>query len=236
MLTRKTLSLTDCSIKFRQDDDKKPGCKFSGYASVFNGIDSYGDTILPGAYDNVIATIRDGSARMPKMFVNHKAWDLPIGKWVSMAEDDMGLKVDGELTAGNPAADGVRASLIHGTLDGLSIGFRLEDGDTETIEQGEQKIRLIKNISELVEISLVTFPADEEARIDLASVKNALDQVKTIRDFESFLRDAGLPKSVATAAASQAKRLFQRESELALNMPPELRQLIVANLIESKQI
>ena len=238
MLTRKTLSLNDCDIKFSASDSKKPICKFSGYASVFNGMDSYGDTILPGAYDTVIKSIQTGSARMPKMFVNHKSWDLPVGKWLNLSEDSEGLKAEGELTLGNPNAEALKASLEHGTVDGLSIGFRLEPGDTEVLESDSQKIRVIKNISELVEISVVTFPADDEARVDLTSVKSALETINDIRDFENFLRDAGgFSKSLAKAVASQAKRIFvQNDSVSALELPVELRHLIAANLKNSHSL
>ena len=46
----KDIGLEDVQIKFSGD---KP-VKFEGYASVFNGLDSYGDTILPGAYKETI--------------------------------------------------------------------------------------------------------------------------------------------------------------------------------------
>ena len=49
MLLKKTLSLSDCQIKL----DGESG-KFSGYASVFGGVDSYGDTILRGAFESTL--------------------------------------------------------------------------------------------------------------------------------------------------------------------------------------
>jgi len=236
MLQRKTLSLSNCDIKFKPNDDKQLGCKFSGYASVFNGLDSYGDRILPGAYDSVLRQIQSGAVRMPKMFINHKAWDLPIGKWIDISEDDVGLKADGELTSGNPTADAVRASLAHGTIDGLSIGFRLSDDDTESVQEDGRSVRVIKNISELVEISVVTFPADEEARVDLVTVKTALEAVNSIRDFENFLRESGgFSKALAMATARQAKRVFdQREAGQPFELPTDLRRQIVENLVNSQ--
>ena len=44
-IIEKTLSLDDVELKTEGDAGV-----FRGYASKFNGIDSYGDTILPGAY------------------------------------------------------------------------------------------------------------------------------------------------------------------------------------------
>ena len=239
MLLHKSLSLSNCDIQFKKRDREDPFCKFSGYASTFGGVDTYGDTILPKAYEAVIQSIASGTAPMPKMFMNHKSWDLPIGKWTSLSTDEHGLKAEGELTLGNPQSQALKASLEHGTVDGLSIGFRLSPGDVETINQDDQKIRVIKNISELVEVSVVTFPADSEARVDLSSVKSALELINDIRDFENFLRDAGgFSKSLAKAVASQAKRIFShRDDEAALEelqqLPIEVRQLIAANLSHS---
>jgi HK97 family phage prohead protease len=238
MLLHKSLSLSNCDIKLKPRNSEDPFCKFSGYASTFNGVDSYGDTILPSAYDSVIKSISDGSMPMPKMFINHKSWDLPIGKWTSLSKDEHGLKAEGELTLGNPQSQAVKASLEHGTIDGLSIGFRLNPDDVEMTEQDDQKIRVIKNIADLVEVSVVTFPADAEARVDLSSVKSALEMINDIRDFENFLRDAGgFSKSLAKATASHAKRIFaHRDDEIALEdlqLPLEVRQLIAANLSHS---
>jgi HK97 family phage prohead protease len=234
MLTRKTLAFSDCGIKFAGE---RPESSFSGYASTFNGVDSYNDRIAPGAYDSVIKSIAAGAARMPKMFVNHKAWELPIGKWLDLYQDGIGLKVEGELTPGNPNAAAVRASMEHGTVDGLSIGFRLLKGDTEMVQEKGAEIRLIKNISELVEISVVTFPADEDARVDLTSLKFAVETIETIRDLEAFLRDAGLPRSLAKATAGQAKRIFdRRDVGETVCLSEDLRCLIYSTLKDSKSL
>ena len=196
MLLRKSLKLSDAELKL--DDERGT---FAGYASVFGGVDSYGDTIVRGAYDYTLRT--NGK---PKMFFNHDAFALPIGKWTVAKEDEKGLWVEGELTAGNPQAEAVRAALKHGTVDGLSIGYYLKKGDYDETDEG----RVIRRVSRLAEVSVVTFPADSAARIDTASVKaEDLDEVETIRDFERLLRDAaGLSKSAAAAIVARAKVVF----------------------------
>lgn len=229
MLKHKTLPLSDVGLKFAGAGEGAG--TFTGYASVFGGLDSYRDTILPGAYKGVIDRIKTGAARMPKMFVNHRSFDLPVGKWLSMREDEKGLLMDGELTPGNPQSAIVRAAMDHETVDGLSIGYRLAPEDVEFVDKGDGPVRVIKNISELMEVSIVTFPADDAARVNLDSVKSALDEIQTIKDFEDFLREAGgFSKSLATATASRAKRLFaQRESE-PIAIPDELQRIIAENL------
>jgi len=234
MIKHKHLQLNNCEIKLAAGEKAN---LFSGYASTFNGVDSYGDTIMPGAYKSVIDAIARGEARMPKMFLNHRSWELPLGKWVSLSEDEKGLVMEGELTPGNPEAETVKAALQHETIDGLSIGYRLSAEDVEYVDKPDGYVRIIKNISELAEVSIVTFPADDSARVDLASVKSALEEINTLKDFEDFLREAGgFSKRLATAAASRVKRIMDRSESETLELPKDLQQIIAANLKNARNL
>jgi len=232
MNLRKNITLSQVELKFAPEGTKT----FSGYASVFGGVDSYNDTIVKGAYSDVIDKIAKGDYRMPKMFVNHKSWDIPVGKWTKLEEDDKGLYMEGELTPGNPQADVIKAGMVHETIDGLSIGFQI--GDFEIVQKGDISLRLIKSIKELPEVSIVTYPADDNARVDLTSVKSSLDNVKNIRDFEAFLRDAcGFSKNLATATASRAKTLFtQGDPDVENELPNDLKRLIALNLLSARSL
>ena len=137
MLVKKTLQLSNCEIKL----DGETG-KFSGYASVFGGVDSYGDTIIRGAFDY---TLRNNGK--PKMFYGHD-WSIPVGKYLVAKEDEKGLYVEGELTPGLSKSEDVRAALKHGTLDGLSVGGYLKKGDWEDSADGG---RIIRRWTSLVE-------------------------------------------------------------------------------------
>ena len=197
MLLQKTLKFDSVSLKMKEDTGT-----FSGYASVFGNVDTYGDTIKKGAF---LDTIQKST---PKMFFNHN-WGLPIGKWVDISEDDHGLFVKGEFTPDLDLSKNIKAAMKHGTLDGLSIGGFLKKGDFEETKDG----RLIHKWSELAEISPVCFPADNSARINLASVKSIdfealLPECKTERDIEKLLRDAGLGKWEAMAIVSRAKAIL----------------------------
>ncbi len=196
MLLRKALKLDEVQLK--ADDSGA----FEGYASRFGGVDLGGDTIVKGAYASTLRT-----HGKPKMFFNHRSDQLPIGKWTKAAEDDSGLYVAGELTPGNPQSDATRAAMKHGTVDGLSIGYLLKRGDFDETESG----RVIRRIERLVEVSVVTFPMDEAARVDLASVKSEeLSAIETPGDFERFLRDAGgLSRALSKAVTARARAVFE---------------------------
>jgi HK97 family phage prohead protease len=200
----KSLAIADVKIKLESDDTT-----FVGYASTFGNVDSGGDTIMKGAYKETLKT--NG---MPKMFFNHESYAVPIGKWVDAKEDDYGLLLTGEFTPGNLMGQEVRAALKHGTVDSLSIGYMLKAGDYQETPTG----RVIKKVARLPETSIVTFPMDKFARVDLSSVKSYTDeiaQIETIRDFEYFLRDASrFSKGAAQALTARAKALFSsREAE-----------------------
>jgi HK97 family phage prohead protease len=223
MLVKKTLRLDDVDLKM----DGETG-KFSGYASVFGGVDSYGDTIVKGAFESSLR--KNGK---PKMFFNHE-WGMPIGKWLSAKETDHGLFVEGELTPNLSISADVRAALKHGTIDGLSIGGYLNKGDYEETEGG----RVIRKWSNLAEVSPVVFPADGAARIDLASVKMdfeaLLPECKTERDIERLLRDAGLGKWESMALVSRAKQIFTVRDALE-NDDAKMTEMILERLKKISQ-
>ena len=198
MLIQKTLKFDEVALKMQGDSGT-----FEGYASKWDGIDSYGDTILKGAFSETL------KSAAPKMFFNHQ-WDMPVGKWIDYGEDSTGLYVKGELTPGLSMSNDVRAAMKHGTLDGLSIGGFLKKGDYDE-KDGR---RIIRKWSTLAEISPVVFPADSAARIDLSTVKsidfeNLLPECKSEKEIERLLRDAGLGKWEAMAIVSRVRAIVK---------------------------
>jgi HK97 family phage prohead protease len=196
----KRLELDSSSLKF--DAETRT---FEGYASKFGGVDAYGDTIIKGAYEK---TLQDRD-RPVRMRWNH--FGPVIGKYEAIGEDDVGLKVRGSLTPGHSVAEDAYASLKHGAVDGLSIGFRVPEGGAEKNDHGGFDLKQI----DLVEISVVEEPADQGAKIsDVKDWKEAIEMIESLKDVERYLRDAcGLPRSAATALVSQCKTLIQSESE-----------------------
>jgi HK97 family phage prohead protease len=193
-IEKKLLNAESIELKF----DAETGV-FEGYASVFNGVDSYGDTIMPGAYKKTLKK-RD---RTVKMRWNH--FGPVIGKWTEMREDERGLYVKGELTPNHSVAGDVLASLKHGAIDGLSIGFY-----PAKYKEDEEGKRTLQEI-ELVEISVVEEPADLAARV--TAVKADIEQIETMKEVEQILRDAGFTKSSAAALISRVKSLSLGDPE-----------------------
>ena len=147
---------------------------------------------LPGAFENTLKN----RLRPVRMRWNH--WGPVIGKWIELKEDDTGLFVTGELTPEHSTACDVAASLKHGSVDGLSIGYRIVDSDPKD-EPGE----ILKEV-ELVEISVVEEPADRSALV--SEIKSCIETASTIKELEAILRDAGgFSKANAMAFISRVK-------------------------------
>ena len=144
-------------------DDTKPEGYITVRASVFGGVDWYDDTIEPGAYDRVIEDIKSGTAVMPKMFFNHNYFDnVPIGKWTEIWADKAALYMTGQINLNLSHGREVYEAVKFGTVDGASVNIRMREEDNPIDENG---IRHIKNVIQLRECSLCTFPADQKARI-----------------------------------------------------------------------
>jgi HK97 family phage prohead protease len=170
---------------------------------VFGVTDSDGDIMLSGAFKKVL----EGQSRQVGMFFNHKTWEIPVGKWQALEEDSKGLLVRGELTPGHSGATDLKAAMEHGTVGGMSVGFSVTKDDFNMIETG----RAFKSVTALREISICTFPANEQATIE--SMKS-LESITTIRDVEHWLRDsAGLSKSQALGFIARFKSAVRSDSE-----------------------
>lgn len=210
----KSLSFDAVQVKF---DEEGKGV-FEGYASVFGGVDSYGDTIMPGAYKSTIKN----RERAIQLRWNH--YGPVIGKWIEVREDEKGLYVKGELTPGHSVAEDAYALMKHGAVDGMSIGYRVKKA-TDYPEEGRRELKEI----ELVEISIVESPADNAARV--AGVKSAINEAESLKEIEAVLRDAGgFSRADATALVSRIKTLTHGERDAKEKTSDETTAAILAQI------
>lgn len=165
-----------------------------GYASRFNEVDGGGDMVAPGAYAGFI-----NSGRKAKMLWQHDP-SQPIGVWDAASEDETGLYVKGRLLTdiekGREAARLIEA----GAVDGLSIGYRTRKSDRVN------GVRVLKDL-DVWEVSLVTFPMLESARINAMKAAAEFEDGNTSilkRIIEEDLREAGFSNVQAKAASGAA--------------------------------
>lgn len=186
--------------------------EFEGYGSVFGVKDSHYDIVVKGAFEKSLAAWKE-KGRMPALLWQHNMQE-PIGIYTDIQEDENGLKVSGRLLIDDdPLAKRAYAHMKAGSLSGLSIGYRLNDYDYDS----EKDAFILKEI-ELFEISLVTFPANDDARVN--TIKSVLDNNEVLQPklIERVLRDVGLSRSQAKAFMSEGySSLKQRDADNAEN-------------------
>lgn len=152
----------------------------SGYASHFGSVDSYGTAVKKGAFAK---TISDRGDRIPVLW-NH--WpDNVIGKPTELKEDDKGLYFNASISEGTTQGRDIMTLLRDGVPLGMSFGFEtlksrpLEEADQLDYSNApefykdpanREYVRIIEEVR-LWEISIVTFPANEQATIN--SVRHA---------------------------------------------------------------
>jgi hypothetical protein len=165
--------------------------EFSGYGSVFGEKDRHSDIVVKGAFENSLSDWKSRGG-LPALLWQHNM-NEPIGVYTKMEENDQGLYVEGRLLIDDdPLAKRAHAHMKAGSISALSIGYMLKDWDYDT----DKEAFILKEI-DLWEVSLVTFPANDQARIN--EVKNALlaGDIPDPRTVEKALRDVGFSQKQA---------------------------------------
>lgn len=141
-----------------------------GYASTFGNIDRHGDIIAKGAF-------KQGAKKIPIFALHDPSLTIGVGR---VSEDEKGLKITMELAV-NAQSENLRKRAEEyydlarmGIVERMSIGFVPLEADFEQrkIKGKDHVVRVIKQV-DLMEVSLVPIPANDQARIT---------QVKTYGD------------------------------------------------------
>ena len=85
-----------------------------------------------------------------------------------------------------------------GAVTGLSIGYWTRESSLDE----KTGIRTLTKL-DFEEVSLVTFPANDEARIDAIKLKLAHGGLPDLNEFEKFLREAGFSKTQSAVIANR---------------------------------
>lgn len=139
-----------------------------GYASTFGNIDSYGDTIAPGAFTATLQQHAADGTTIPLLFEHDRDLGAHVGQIVEASEDSEGLFIRAQLDVDDEAGAKALRLAKGRRITGLSIGFMPVDIDTDIVD--DTPVTRINEI-DLREVSLVLNPADAAARV--TSVKSA---------------------------------------------------------------
>ena len=176
---------------------------FTGYASIFGNLDQHGDIVLPGAFRKSLA---ERGKRVPLLW-QHDTTE-PIGV-LELVEDGKGLRVErGEINLETARGREAYALLKQGAIKGLSIGYQV-------VQDGWQgKVRQLKELK-LLEVSLVTFPANELAGV--TAVKDGAEHQARMAQVLTLI-DVGMNNLVMAKAMMEALLMEGPEDE---STPPE---------------
>ena len=122
--------------------------RFAGYAAVFDRVDRGGDVVRAGAFAGV-------AAGMPLLW-QHRPGEV-IGTVEKVEEDRHGLRVIGRVSARTAAGREAARALREKAVDGLSFGYRVREA------WGKAPRELLE--LEVVEVSVVTHPMQDRARV-----------------------------------------------------------------------
>lgn len=157
--------MTRRELRFKLDPNSVDETgSFTGYASVFGVLDSYGDIVDKGAFRK---TIKERERH--KLLWSHGAHEPAIG-YVELEEDEKGLFVKkGQVYTQLQRGQEAYVNLKEGTLDGLSIGYVTMK---ESIDR-TTKERHLKEVA-LWEVSLCNFQACPGAVVSEVKSEDAL--------------------------------------------------------------
>jgi len=176
-----------------------------GYAST-NDIDRAGDVVSASVWEGGMKNY----LKNPIILANHD-YDDPIGRMVDYKIDSKGLWIKARISAAAEIFNLVK----DGVVTAFSIGFKIVDAEYNSAAE----IFMIKDI-ELIEISVVSVPCNQNTLFDLSK---AFDNVDDYSKFKAQFAPKGIPaKGLETGPV--AKSITKKELEMT---PEEMKQMLV---------
>ena len=174
-----------------------------------------------GFMDWAEAFAADGKP-MP-MFVNHNADAVPVGQWDSVEFTKEGMVAQGRIFTNTTAGKDIYTVMQESPnmFGGVSVAayadeYQMVNADGEP-DQGEESYFQITK-GGLSEVSIVRYPNNLEANISKLEYFRP-DGTADLKILEQALRDVGLSKSDAVAAASTFKKVLEQRD--AVTLPDE---------------
>jgi len=152
--------------------------------------DRVGDTVEVSAWSKGGL---DNYLNNPVILFNHD-YNKPIGRAVSLGTNDKGLQLKAKIAK---SAGQIGELIKEGVLGAFSVGFMVRDAEYDEETDGYK----IKD-AELLEVSVVTVPANQAATF---SVAKSFDSVKEYEDFKKTFQQEGSSSDEPELNADEAK-------------------------------
>lgn len=148
------------------------------------------------------------------MFVNHDADAMPVGEWTSFEFTDEGMTAQGRLYTNTSMGSDLYKIMQESPMmfGGVSVGayaedFQMVNADGEPDQSDEAYFQITKG--GLREVSVVMYPNNPEANVNKLEYFRP-DGSADLKVLETALRDAGLNRKDAVAAASVFKQVIEQ--------------------------
>lgn len=195
------------------DINSLPDGFIAGWAST-DDIDHIGDKVLPGAFTEAISSKGLNGPKGIKLLAQHNS-SQPAGKITKLEERGNGLWIEAQLNLKiSYVQDLYEAAKDMGGLS-FSIGYRLVENGFKFVDTGDSMTSYWElSKLDLHEVSVVTFPCNEEATMVLIKGVSDFDEFETLADLEKALVADGIFKSrnMASALTRAVKRLVSKSA------------------------
>jgi HK97 family phage prohead protease len=164
------------------------------------------------------------------MFVNHDADAIPVGEWTSFEFDDDGMTAAGRLYVNTTTGSDLYQVMCESPnmFGGVSVGayaeeyqWVKEDGTPYPAGSGDYWEDGYFQITKggLREVSVVMYPNNPQAEVQKLEFFRE-DGSADLKVLESALREAGLSKKDAVAAASTFKKVLEQRDAVKEHIEP----------------
>lgn len=170
-----------------------------------------------GFFDEVIeqGALNGADLKDVRFLVNHDISKIPLARsrnnnansTMQMTLDDQGMLIRVNLDIKNNSdARNLYSAIERGDISGMSFMFRVDDEEWTELES-EHPTRHVRKISDVVEVSAVTFPAYESTSINVRN-KEALESAKLALENAKRSQKAAL-ESESRSELELAKAKFE---------------------------
>jgi HK97 family phage prohead protease len=169
------------------------------------------------------------SGRPLPMFVNHNADAVPVGEWSSFEFTDEGMTAEGRLYLNTTAGSDLYQVMCESPamFGGVSVGayadeYEMVDAEGAPCGDMEEGYFQITQ-GGLREVSVVMYPNNPRAEVSKLEFFRE-DWSADLKVLEQALRDAGLIKKDAVAAASVFKRVLEQRDAAPVELETATQQ------------
>jgi HK97 family phage prohead protease len=221
-MTQNLMMVCEAKLVLEKVDNAEPTGNIEAVVTTWGpreGADGRKFNYQPEAFMQWAESFSKAGRPLP-MFVNHDADSIPVGEWTSFEFDEAGMKACGRLYLNTTQGSDLYQVMSESPnmFGGVSVGayaeeyqWTKEDGTPMTVGSDNPYEDGYFQITKggLREVSVVMYPNNLMAEVQKLEYFLA-DGKADLRVLEQVLRDAGLVRKDAVAAASIFKKIIEQ--------------------------